>query len=248
MDSDFIARARAYAARHPENTQHTQLLARLDPTWQPPAPAPAGTAAATPTTRIRSTSTPATAAAPQRPRRPLNLAAVRAQKAAAEAAQRPPAAPPSALRFWASGAWRWAHIAADVPGSRQWERLVRDLVSSCGLHSLSMRMGDPGNARGLTHFRHGEGDAVWAEVTIGQHLHRTDVAPVIRHELAHVADEAVHRELAGSADAWLRSFEDPHRSKTAEAFACAAEEWVTTRTTAEELLEAARHHQDGATA
>ncbi|MEU7267109.1 hypothetical protein AB0A84_25825 [Streptomyces albidoflavus] len=48
-----------------------------------------------------------------------------------------------------------------------------------------------------------------------------------------------------TAAAWWASFSDPHRTAAAEAFAVEAEEWLTPRTTAAELLDAARRHQAG---
>ncbi|MET7738373.1 hypothetical protein ABZT02_44965 [Streptomyces sp. NPDC005402] len=247
----FLARAKAYAHRHPDDQQQAAIVASLDPAWTPPVVIPPGrTLDLTAARARRGLPAPVAAAAPgpSSPvrRHPLNVGAARAKQAAAEAARRPPLAPAGALRFVAGGSWRWAHVDSMLPSARSWVRLAADLTAAGPLHSLSIRRGEAVGHGGHAQFHHGDGGTVWASVVIDPAVcgssQRTE--RVIAHELAHVGDELAKLATVTAA-AWWRGFSDPHRTTEAEAFAVAAEDWLTTRTTAAEIIAAARKHQAG---
>ncbi|MCQ9706135.1 hypothetical protein [Streptomyces sp. BSP1] len=253
--SDVVARARAYAERHPDNVAHARALSRLDPDRTPPVQIPPGRTLDLTEARARlaaASSTPAVVAPPagaaaSRPRRRvLDVGAVRAQREAEAAARRPPLAPGSAMRFVASGSWRWCHVHPGLPDARGWTRLAAALVAAGPLLSLRVDQGPALGHGGHTRFQGGDDGTVWASIAVDPEVcgtpHRT--ARVIAHELAHVADELATRSTV-TASAWWRSFSDPHRTAAAEAFAVEAEDWLTPRTTAAELIAAARRHQAG---
>ncbi|CAM5326465.1 hypothetical protein Sdia_24140 [Streptomyces diastaticus subsp. diastaticus] len=226
---------------------HARALSALDPDWTPPVQIPPGRTLDLTEARRRAHPVGSSKLDEPNPRhRVLNVGAVRAQREAEEAARRPPLAPASSLRFVASGSWRWCHVHPRLPDARGWTRLAAALVSAGPLLSLRVDQGPALGHGGHTRFQGGDGGAVWASVAVDPEVcgtpHRT--ARVIAHELAHVADELATLATV-TASAWWASFSDPHRTAAAEAFAVEAEEWLTPRTTAAELLDAARRHQAG---
>ncbi|WP_329326681.1 hypothetical protein [Streptomyces sp. NBC_01689] len=231
-----FAAARAYAARNPDNTRHAELLARLDPEWatgrsRPPLDLTAARA------RIAERRLEE-----QRSRPPLNLAPIRAAQEAERNARRVPVPPETALKFVGrDGAWQWVSLG---PGSRRWERLAKGLVAASPFRCL--RLGNTriveGPETGHSVFKRDDDGTGWVDVFVDDAI--ADADRVIAHELAHVADEIVRIEACGSATAWHRQFDDPHRSAEAEAFAVDAEAWLRIDTPRDELLAAARRHQD----
>ncbi|MFK0064191.1 hypothetical protein ACIQTN_33835 [Streptomyces werraensis] len=250
--AEFLANAKAYAARHPEDQVQARIIASLDPGWTPPVVIPPGRSLDLTAARARlaaASSTPTTppAKAPAPRPRPLNVGAVRAQREAETAARRPPLAPGGAMRFVADGSWRWAYVDSRLPGARSWLRLTASLVAAGPLRSLDVRQGETVGHGGHTSFHQGDGGAVWASIAVdpaacqGPH----HVERVIRHELAHVGDELAKLQTVTAA-AWWRSLNgDAHREAQAEAFAVSAEDWLRPDTTAEALISAARAHQAG---
>ncbi|MCG6496626.1 hypothetical protein [Kitasatospora sp. A2-31] len=260
----YLAEARAYAARHPEDTSHALLLARLDPAWKPPA---VTAAAAPPVNRP-----PLDLRAAREAMRAQQAATARRPAAASAAPHRPaPAAPPAksrtvappraaaavtlarvpmpepgpcALRFVASaaegGGWRWV----DTGSQTKWSRLAAGLVSAGPLQCLRLRRGRvlrPQHA-GETHIRRDPGGALWADVVIADDL-RDGADRVIRHELGHVADEVARLAAHPTVDAWRAEFSRPGRTAAAERFARLAEDLIEPETTAAALLARAREEQ-----
>lgn len=263
--ADVLARARENARRNPEDRHQAELVAMLDPTWTPPVVIPPGrtldlsavraeraamtlappspAASSAPAGAVRASAVPS---APVR-RHSLNVGAVRARREAEAAARRPPLAPGGAMRFVASGSWRWAYVDSRLPGARSWLRLAADLVAAGPFRSLDVRQGETVGHGGHTSFHQGDGGAVWASVAVDPRKcgsqHHTE--RVLRHELAHVGDELAKLSTVTAA-AWWRSLNgDAHREAQAEAFAVAAEDWLRPDTTAEALITAARAHQAG---
>lgn len=258
--ADFIARGREFARRNPDNTDHARVLALVDPEFTPPVTIPPGrtldltaaraslTAASSSPALAAASSSPPTAAPAAPASRPLllDVGAVRRRQAAEAAARRPPACPPGALRFVAGDYWRWCQVESALPNARGWLRLASSLVSAGPLLSLDVRRGAADGDGGHSRFHYGDGGHVWASVVIDPAAcgspHRTE--RVLAHELAHVGDELARLQTVTAA-AWWRDFRDPHRERQAEEFAVSAEEWLTPRTTAAEVLAAARAHQGG---
>ncbi|MEU0289906.1 hypothetical protein [Streptomyces sp. NPDC006147] len=256
--AEFLANAKAYAARHPEDQVQARIIASLDPGWTPPVVIPPGRSLDLTAARARLASArTAPAAAPgvrrssppaERPRYAgtLDVGAVRRQREAEAAARRPPVSPPSALRFVADGSWRWSQVDASVPGARGWERLTAELVAAGPLRSLHVRHGDviPGADGAHADFRYGEGGATWAEVVLRPGLRPHEAERLLAHELGHVADEVANLRSMTAA-AWWGDFSDPHRSDQAEAFAVDCESWVRSSTRGEEIVTAALRHKAG---
>ncbi|MCX4525262.1 hypothetical protein OG982_06085 [Streptomyces sp. NBC_01551] len=176
--------------------------------------------------------------------RPLNVGAVRKARETARAALTPPDAPPGALRFAASGGWRWANLHPGL-NSHRWERLARALTAAGPLVCLDVRPGACGGDRGRTEILRSPAGELWARITVDPVEAAQDLDAIMRHELAHLGDETVRLRDASTYAAWLREFHTPHRSAAAESFAMEAEDWVHPGTTAAELLARAEEHQAG---
>lgn len=259
----FEHAAAAYARRHPGDTGHLRALAVVAPDLA--ASLAVEQAAARRPLDLRAAraalATERAAQAPQEPpapppaaepaprafTHPLNLGPIRAAAAAERALRTPPVAPPDATQFAAGGTWRWVRTGA-VPQAAPWLRLAAELVAAGPLQSLELRPGRPAHPAdplGATHFRSDEhGATCWAVVEIDTDRAGRHLTDVIRHEIAHVADELVELEHAGSITAWHGTFRDPHRDDPAEAFAVSAEDWLTPATAAAELLAAARRARE----
>lgn len=211
-----LAAARSHLAANPGDTRHRSLLALLDPDWAPPAEKAGG----------------------KRPHT-YDIGAVRRAQEQARAERRPPVRPGNALRFFSSAGWRWASVDS-LRGGLSWARLVTGLVDAGPFQSLTLtpgRLAD--DTAGLSEFRVGEGGVHWVTVTVDvDRLPQGTLDRVVAHELAHVAD------YIASGD-WPTVFADAHRIADAEAFAYDAEEWVSSKTLAADLIDAARRHQAG---
>lgn len=266
---NFLARAKEYARRHPEDRKQGEIIASMDPGWAPPTAIPAGRtlnlaeararlAATSARTAVvanegstaRDTVPPVRRSSPltERPRYrgALDVGAVRRQREAEAAARRPPVAPPSALRFVAAGSWRWSLVDASVPGARGWDRLAAELVAAGPLRSLRVRHGEVVAGADGAHadFRYGDGGAVWAEIVLRPELRGHQAERRLAHELGHVGDEVAKLQTVTAAS-WWSGFSDPHRSAAAETFAVDCESWVRSTTRGEEIVAAALRHQAG---
>ncbi|MEU1674804.1 hypothetical protein ABZ752_22655 [Streptomyces roseifaciens] len=229
---DVIDAARAYARRNPRDRRQAELLARLEGRTLPPLDLTEA--------RARRAAT----AAAQRPVRP---AAPRTARPVTLAPVRRPDPPAGAVQFCGAGnTWRWAHLDPFVTAGRSWGRLAVGLVAAGPFQCLRVRRDDlPVSNQGQTRFHQDPDDgAAWVDVVVGRTVPAGEAGRVIAHELAHVADEVARLEAVRSTAAWRQEFADSHRTRSAEAFALTAEEWVTTDTTAAQLLAAARDHQE----
>ncbi|NUV64995.1 hypothetical protein [Streptomyces sp. CAI-85] len=247
-----LAAARAYAARHPENRRHTELLAAFDPQWAAARRRPLDLAAARsrraaavrPDEEHDQEQRPAPPVRPA-PRRPASLAPVRAAQHPVRATRPLPLPPVTAAQFYGRDhTWRWVSVETGAPAARIWERLAVGLVAAGPFRALRIRGGRAyGPGSGHTEFHEAPDGAQWADVLLDDR-HDPNPGRLIAHELGHFADEAVRLESAVSASAWAAEFTERHRADAGEAFAVAAEDWVRPTTTAAELLAAARRHQE----
>ncbi|MFJ3635880.1 hypothetical protein [Streptomyces sp. NPDC090112] len=241
-----LTAARAYARRNPGNAVHARLLASLDPDWRPPAPlnlAPIRAEQAAARERAEADRRARTRAEAEAARtRPLNVGAVRKDRAAVMVAQSAPVAPPGATRaVGPDGRWRWAYVDPQLVGGHRWASLALGLTTAGPLVSLEVRRGDCGTDRGRTEIRRGADGLLWAVITVSPDAGPTPAA-TLRHEFAHVADELVRLRAAGSVEAWHASFR--HHTPDAEHFAEGAEVWLEPEMRAADLLARATAHQD----
>ncbi|MFF5783223.1 hypothetical protein ACFY7Y_40710 [Streptomyces virginiae] len=243
--AQFIQRGREYAARNPQDRAHADLLASVagpDPTPPPPARPPLNLAAA----RARLAAARAQAAAPPRPapaprvarHASLNVGAVRRHQEAARAAARPPARPPYATTMAGPSGWRWACLAGlGLRDADRWSHLAAALAASSPFDSISARLVPPGSLGrdcGRAWFRQCPDTGTrWVEISIEGGGRPAETERVIRHELAHVAEVATARDVDVA-------FTSSALAARGERFAVSAEEWLTHRTRAAELLAAAR--------
>ncbi|MFG2623200.1 hypothetical protein ACGFXC_36900 [Streptomyces sp. NPDC048507] len=243
MDLDA---ARAYARRNPGDAVQARLLASLDPSWRPPAPlnlAPVRAEQAAARERAEADRRARSRAEAEAARtRPLNVGAVRKDRAPVMVAQNAPVAPPGATRaVGPDGRWRWAYVDPQLVGGDRWASLALGLTTAGPLMSLDVRRGDCGTHRGLTEIRRGHDGQLWAVVTISPDVARAPNSTVA-HELAHVADEVMRLRTVGGVEAWLAEFR--HRSGDAEHFAEGAEDWLEPGMRAADVLARAAAHQD----
>ncbi|MEZ3182959.1 hypothetical protein KYY02_31165 [Streptomyces pimonensis] len=244
----LLARARLFAALHPDDTGHAEVLARLDPSWRPPAPA----------STLEATGRAALDTWLSRPGRPpLDLTAARTARV--DQVQQPPAAPvlsAAAVRMpreprGASGFYapdtrerRWVLISPRVPSASRWTRYARRLLSLPGSPFTALRVAvqQLPDTRGQAVFRTDpDNGRHWVEISVdpvrarpGRAMDRT-----LRHELAHVADETARRRQCTAA-AWLAGFSDEHRSTVGESFARHMEDVLTHQDDPEETVRAAQ--------
>ncbi|MEU8943547.1 hypothetical protein AB0C97_36765 [Streptomyces goshikiensis] len=237
----FIQRAREYAARNPEDLEQAAIIRLMTgPDPAPPARPPLNLAAARARLAARAPATPPQPApAPKVARHAsLNVGAARRRTEADRAAARPPIEPPFATTMWSPSGWRWVSLAGlGLGNADRWSHLAASLAASSPFASISARMVPPGALGrdcGRAWFRQCPDTGTrWVEISIEDGHSPAQTEGIIRHELAHIAEVAAARDVDAA-------FTSAALAARGERFAVAAEEWLTHRTPAAELLAAAR--------
>ncbi|WP_432034447.1 hypothetical protein [Streptomyces antibioticus] len=233
----FLESARAYAHRNPGDLRQRAMLEYLEGRTLPPLDVGAArarrTAAAAPTGPVHRPAAPLARPPAARPARAARYPVLR------------PDAPPGAVSFIGRGdTWRWVHVDPAATDGRPWQRLAVGLVAAGPFQCLRIRRDTLPDADGHARFLLDPRDSTpWVDVVVSSAVPAGRTGRTLAHELAHVADEVARLERTTVA-AWHAEFDGDHRTASAEAFAVACEEWVTTGTTAAELLAAARDHQE----
>jgi hypothetical protein len=239
----FLARAKAYARRHPEDQEQARIVASMDPAWTPPVHIPPGRTLDLSSVRAAAAAPgPVRAAAPREPgagtsyRIPpggLNVAVHRRPPTGLPGEDAPPPKTHGALSFTASGRWRWIDVHGGFPQWQSWSSLVADLTAASPLDAVTVHLTPlSGPNAGLTRVRT-NGRETWCCVDVDPRTDPETRTRVLAHELGHLVDI-----VAAGAD-WA-PLTDLHLTTDSERFAEHCETWLRPGMRAADVLTEAR--------